>query len=116
MVQKFEEHRVPLRSIRARAHGGDATLARDVAAFNAHVHGRLRDTLRPLHGAIRHPDPEVAVEFGLFLVSAGAREAVLNDVLAGYTLNCDGARLVDELTASWLAYLGIAPRSRRSPR
>ncbi len=107
VVTKFVEHRTTIRNIRARAREGDVLLARQVRSFNAHVHGRLRAALLSRRRDIHHPNPEFAVNFGLFLVSAGAREAVLSGALEAYPIEVDPPLLIDQLTQAYLAFLGI---------
>ncbi len=107
VVTTFIEHRTTIRNIRARAREGDALLGRQVRSFNAHVHGRLRASLLSRRREIRHPDPEFAVNFGLFLVSAGAREAILSGALESYPIEVDPPLLIDQLTQAYLAFLGI---------
>ena len=107
VVTKFIEHRTTIRNIRARARAGDALLGRQVRHFNGHVHGRLRTALLARRREIRHPDPEFAVNFGLFLVSAGAREAILSGALESYPIRVDAPLLIDQLTAAYLAFLGV---------
>lgn len=67
--------------------------------------------LRPLRpGAtvrIGHPDPEFAMNFALFVVSAAAREAVLAGSLAAYPIEVGPERVVGELTRTFLAHLDV---------
>ncbi len=108
VVTKFIEHRITIRNIRARAQAGDGLLGRQVRSFNGHVHGRLRAALLARRRQIRHPNPEFAINFGLFLVSAGAREAILSGALESYPIRVDPPLLIDQLTKAYLAFLGIS--------
>jgi hypothetical protein len=108
VVTKFIEHRITIRNIRARARAGDGLLGRQVRSFNGHVHGRLRAALLARRREIQHPNPEFAINFGLFLVSAGAREAILSGALESYPIRVDPPLLIDQLTKAYLAFLGIS--------
>ena len=112
MVAKFREHRREIlqvmRGARAATAGEGAQGFRDRARrFNEHVHGRLRALLRERRAEIRHPDPELAIDLGLFFASAAAREAVLSESLRAYPVVMDDAGLVREITRAYLAFLGI---------
>lgn len=112
MIEKFREHRSTILMIMRHARAGDREHRAAVRRFNDHVHGRLRELLHERRKQITHPHPDVAVNIGLFLVSAAAREAVLGDNLRAYPVQVTDAILVSELTTAYVAYLGV----RRSPR
>lgn len=116
MIAKFREHRAAIIQIRRHAGAGDAHQARLVAAFNQRVHGRLRALLAERRSQIRHPDPDLAANIGLFMVSAAAREAVLAGAIRAYLISIDDAGLVEELTRAYLAYLTATPARARGKR
>jgi len=116
MIEKFREHRSTILMIMRHARAGDREHQAAVRRFNDHVHGRLRALLHERRKQITHPDPDFAVNIGLFLVSAAAREAVLGDVLRAYPVQVTDAMLVSELTTAYVAYLGVPRSPRKTPR
>jgi hypothetical protein len=80
------------------------------AALNRHVHRKLRVLLLERRREIAHPDPEKAVSFGLLFVDGATREAILFGEAARLPGRPSDAALARELTAAWLAYLGVKPR------
>lgn len=116
MFAKFREHREAIVQIRRHAGSGDAHQARLVAGFNQQVHGRLRTLLAERKREIRHPDPALAANVGLFMVSAAAREAVLAGAIRAYPITIGDAGLVDELSRAYLAYLTAPPAKPRGKR
>lgn len=114
MVTKFREHRHAVIQLRRHARDGDNRVGSAVREFNAQVHQRLRSMLQERRAEIGHPNPDIAIEFGLFAASASAREAVLADALQSNHANMDDQLLVDELTRSWLNYL--APQTPSTTR
>jgi AcrR family transcriptional regulator len=77
-------------------------------AMNRHVHSKLAELLLARRDEISHPDPEQAIAFGLLLVDGATREAILFGEAARLPGKPGDAVLARELTAAWLAYLGIA--------
>lgn len=113
MVRKFREHRNALLQIMRHVRSGDPVHGLAVRDFNDRVHGRLLTLLDERQSQMAHPNPEVAARFGLFLVSAGAREAVLSDSLRAVSKQVADETLIDELTRAYVAYLQAqAPRGR----
>jgi AcrR family transcriptional regulator len=116
MIRKFREHRDPILMILRHARSGGPERQAAVRRFNNHVHGLLRGLLSDRRRDIAHPDPDLAVNMGLFLVSAAAREGVLGDNLRAYPVRITDDLLVTELTRVYVAYLsshGSGPRARR---
>lgn len=112
MVDYFARHRSLLRQVVLRARGtGDADFTARIRAFNERAHGALCAELLQRQGAIRHPDPEMAAGFGVMLVSAAAREAVLFGDKKLNRSSVRGRQLVRELVRVYCAYLG-APFAR----
>ena len=81
-------------------------------AMNRHVHRKLAELLLARRDEIAHPEPEQAIAFGLLLVDGATREAILFGESARLPGKPSDAVLARELTAAWLAYLGITPRAR----
>ena len=106
MIEKFREHRSAIVMVMRHARAGSPTRQAAVRGFNDHVHGRLRALLQERRQHIAHPDPDLAVNIGLFLVSAAAREGVLSDNLRVYPVQVTDQMLVTELTRAYVAYLG----------
>jgi AcrR family transcriptional regulator len=107
MTIKFTEHRRVLGEVflNARGPARDAIVAR-VQQFNQTVHGRFRALARARLGEISHPDPELAIEFGLFQASAAAREAILKGVYNTGSRLPPVERLTREIARGWTRYLG----------
>lgn len=116
MVTKFREHRSAIVQVIRHARAGDPLHGLAVRDFNDHVHGRLRELLHERRHLIAHADPAVAVNIGLFLVSAAAREGVLGDNLRAYPIKVTDTMLIAELTRAYVAYLQPdAARARKAP-
>jgi AcrR family transcriptional regulator len=116
MVRKFREHRHAAIQLRRHARGGDGRVAAALREFNDHVHDRLRVLLKARRDTIGHPDPDMAIEFGLFAASASAREAILAESLSVYQARIDDTALTAELTRAWVAYLAPRRKHRAAPR
>ncbi|MBC7894397.1 MAG: TetR/AcrR family transcriptional regulator [Cytophagaceae bacterium] len=114
MITKFREHRNAIVQVIRHARAGDPLHGLAVRDFNDHVHGRLRALLHERRHLIAHPDPDAAVNIGLFLVSAAAREGVLSDNLRAYPIKVTDSMLITELTRAYVAYL--QPRTSRARR
>ena len=76
-------------------------------AMNRHVHRKLAERLLERRGEIAHPDPEQAIAFGLLIVDGATREAILFGEAARLPGKPSDAVLARELSAAWLAYLGV---------
>jgi AcrR family transcriptional regulator len=112
MITGFREHRSAIVQVIRHARGGDPLFGLAVRDFNDHVHGRLRALLHERRHLLAHPDPDTAVNIGLFLVSAAAREGVLGDNLRAYPIKVTDTMLIAELTRAYVAYL--RPRTSRA--
>jgi hypothetical protein len=73
-----------------------------------------RESLLAFRHEVTHPDPEVAVGFGLFVALTACREAVVFAAtpLAASTA-LDDSQLVDEVTKGLVAYLTSGSASGR---
>ena len=105
MIRKFREHRNAIVQVRRHARAGDPVHGLAVRDFNDRVHGRLRALLHERENMIGHPDPDTAINMGLFVVSAAAREAVLADSLRAFPVKVSDELLITELTRTYVAYL-----------
>jgi AcrR family transcriptional regulator len=106
MVEQFSLHREAVIQAWRHAEAGDeAGFGARAAVFNEHVHGRVRRLLRPFHPAIRHPDPAMAVDMAIFMLSSAARDAVIRGSLTAHRLDLDGGQLTEELVRFAVAYL-----------
>ena len=77
-------------------------------AMTRHVHEKLAELLLERRREIAHPDPELAIAFGLLLVDGATREAILFGEAARLPGKPTDAVLARELSLAWLAYLGVA--------
>lgn len=109
MVSKFREHRRAIGQILRYARSGDSHVAKVIGRFNDRVHGQLRQALLARRAEIAHPDPNMAIEFGMFVVSAAAREGVLGNALQAYPIALDDDGLTDQLVRLYLGYLKGQP-------
>jgi AcrR family transcriptional regulator len=116
MVRKFREHQSAIVQVIRHARAGDPIHGLAVRDFNDRVHGRLRALLRERRADIGHPDPEAAINLGLFFVSAGAREAILAGALRAFPVKVSDDRLIDELTRAYVGYLSLATPGDQSRR
>ncbi len=106
MVDQFAVHRQALLQAMRHAEADDLAGFRErAAAFNAHVHGRIRRLMAEHRDQIGHDDPATAVNLAIFIASAAARDAVLRGSLAAYPVDLDRAGLVDHLVRSATRYL-----------
>jgi AcrR family transcriptional regulator len=114
LVERRRANRGLLRalSLYARSRPGPR-FAAHARAMNRHVHRKLAELLLVRRGEISHPDPEQAIAFGLLLVDGATREAILFGEAARLPGKPSDAVLARELTAAWLAYLGVE-RPRRT--
>lgn len=117
VVRKRRANRGLLRALalHARSHPQPG-FAEAAAASNRHVHALLRALLLARRAELGHPDPERAIGMGLLLVDAATREAILFDEARLVPGGLSDAVLVRELSAAWLAYLGVKPRRGRRSR
>jgi AcrR family transcriptional regulator len=109
LVERRRANRGLLRalSLYARSHP-EPSFSAHARAMNRHVHQKLAELLLERRREIAHPDPEQAIAFGLLLVDGATREAILFDEAARLPGKPTDAVLARELSAAWLAYLGVA--------
>jgi AcrR family transcriptional regulator len=77
-------------------------------AMNRHVHHKLAELLLERRREMAHPDPEQAIAFGLLIVDGATREAILFGESARLPGKPSDGVVARELSAAWLAYLGVA--------
>jgi AcrR family transcriptional regulator len=109
LVERRRANRGVLRalSLYARSHPEPTFTAR-AHAMNRHVHEKLGELLLQRRAEIAHPSPEQAIAFGLLFVDGATREAILFGEAARLPGKPTDAALARELSAAWLAYLGVA--------
>ncbi len=113
MVRKFRENRATILQVIRHADPEDASAFGERGeAFNRHVHGRLKELLRRFRPEITHPEPELALNLGIFFASAAARDAVWRGSLRAYPVTIDDGRLVEEISRACVAYL-LAPATAK---
>jgi AcrR family transcriptional regulator len=79
------------------------------------VHKVWRDELLRFRDEIDHPDPELAVSLGMFMVVSTCREKVVfSDAPLATSFSLTDDRLAEELTRALLSYLGVESKERRS--
>lgn len=103
------EHRLRALGLHACTHP-EATTTRQTAELNADVFGKVRDLLLRFRAAIAHPDPSLAAEFGFQLVLATLHDRILLGGTGWNPMTLSDEQLIDELSRTYLAYLGVAPR------
>jgi AcrR family transcriptional regulator len=108
VVGKRREHRGLLRALALYARSQPAPgFLEHATALHRRVHARLRALLLARRKAIGHPDPGRAIAVGLMLVDSATRDAILFQEVGGLPRRMSDAALARELTAAWLAYLGV---------
>jgi len=113
VVRKRRAHRGVLRALALYARSRPAPgFLEHATALNRHVHRRLRELLLERRHEIGNPAPKRAIAFGLLMVDAATRDAILFDEVAQVPGKPSDALLARELSAAWLAYLRVRPRSR----
>lgn len=106
MVEQFDKHRDTIVQIMKYASDKDILDFRQRATgFNNYVHGRLRGIMARYADEIVHPDPSIAINMTIFIVSAAARAAVLHGALSTYPIEMSFDGLIDELVANGSRYL-----------
>ena len=104
------EHRLRALGLHACTHP-EATTTRRTAELNAYVFAKVRDLLLTFQSAISHPDPSLAVEFGFHLVLATLHDRILFGGTGWNPMTLSDKRLIDELSRTYLAYLGVIPKN-----
>ena len=105
-VTVYRRHRGGLRALVAQARD-DGELRERMRRVNATTIARFAEALRAHPGSVRHPDPEVAVEFALVLIGSTLRETILFSDTWTVPRRIDDATLARELSRSVITYLGL---------
>ena len=108
LIQAYRKDRTLYRAL------GQFAQTHTDAKFRAQAEQMLIDTVRPIgallltrRSELRHPEPDVAVEFVLHLLLAAARAFVVSDLPRGGAPTADPVRLAAELRQITLQYLGV---------
>ncbi len=106
MTRFFQKHRTILRQVvtKVRADNEGKTAER-IRVFNRRAHSTLKERILTREDDIHHPDPSKAIDLGVMMVSAAAREMVLFDGRALNQSTSSGRELINELTRAFCAYL-----------
>jgi hypothetical protein len=88
---------------------------RRVDALNADTMQRPGGLLLGRRTQIRHPDPDHAVVFGLFMVAPTLRSVMLADQRALRPFSVAVASLASEVTRMYLSYLDVSVKPTVNP-
>ena len=114
LVCTVRERESLIRSFQIRA-AQDPDVFEDGLRFRRRVSERILPLLLDYRDAIAHPDPALAIDFGVHLAFGLMQQAVLfGDLRVGGRLLSD-AEVVEELTRNFLAYLGVRTPSGAAP-
>ena len=104
LVTNFRARRVDIVQILRYTRARSATEER-LRHFNVGVHDRVRALLLERSHEIGHADPQQAINLGLFIASAAAREAVLTRNLEVYPIELTDRELAEAIGQSFAAFL-----------
>jgi AcrR family transcriptional regulator len=105
-VRTFRRRRGLLRALALHARLHPEAIPASARERRHRLHAATRALLLELADQIEHPDPETAVDVGLYLVAATSRERVLfDDAPHASAVAIADATLERELTRALLAYL-----------
>lgn len=117
MVQWMARNRRLLSAVQGAGAAAVPELAAEARRFNETTHALARRAVLAHRAEIRAGEPEHAVEYGLFIASAAAREGAVSQNWASYRLTPSPDGLARSITDAWHAYLTTAPPvSTRPPR
>ncbi|MAG33888.1 MAG: hypothetical protein CL908_23655 [Deltaproteobacteria bacterium] len=108
LVEIHRERRGVLRELRIRTRKAQPRLRED--GLLAHISECLLALLLARTNRIRHPDPDVAIAFGLRLVFGTLEQAILFGETGHYGIPASDEKLAEELTRAFLGYLDVADR------
>jgi AcrR family transcriptional regulator len=91
----------------------DSEFQRMTDELDAHVRDALERLLRARSAEFSHPSPRRAARFGMLMLDATVREAVLFATDRGGPLGVPDAQLRRELADAYAAYLGVDRAARR---
>jgi AcrR family transcriptional regulator len=90
----------------AKQHADEGFRLRERRAWE--VYPQLHSIIRSYHEEIHHPDPDFAIRFGFIQTFFTASEVLLWGTRSD-DFTIPPQKLVEELTRSYLAYLGVQP-------
>ncbi len=105
LIEQFRGRRGLMRAVGLFARQRPDAISRAMLARRAELHRRIAGLLLLHRAQIRHPDPELAVEMGLFAVAAACRDKILFPAPHARTLPEDDELLRKEMSSLLLAYL-----------
>jgi len=108
VVAQHRRNRELFRALAAYTSTADADFRRRVDELNAHTMDRLAGIILTRRAKIKHPDPDRAVRFGLFMVAATMRALIQSNEAKLHAFGVTESHLGDELTRMYLKYLGVA--------
>lgn len=111
LVTIHRERRGVLRELLVRTRSEQPMVERKERLV-AHIGQRLLALLLARAERIGHPDPSVAVGFGLRLVLGTLEQAILFGETGAYGIPASDEKLAAELTRAFLGYLGVSERPR----
>ncbi len=121
-VRSYRQRRGLMRAVTAFARQRPKEISPAIRSARTRLHRGVVEVLLEKRGEIEHPDPERAVEMGLFFVISACREKILfgNAPHAESVVSGDEA-LVQEMTRALVLYLGVpmeapVPLKARSKR
>jgi AcrR family transcriptional regulator len=110
LVQVYHEKRGLIRAFIVRG-GTDHEFAKASGRLHRHVSERLSELLLARRDEINHPDPALAVDFGLRMLFDTLDQATLYDGVVRSTVQMSPDQLGAELIRAYLSYLGIESTS-----
>ncbi len=108
LVQVYEQKRGLIRAFIVRG-GTDHEFAEASGRLHRHVSKRLSDLLLVRREEINHPDPALAVDFGLRMLFDTLDQATLYAGVERTTVDLSPQQLGAELIRAYLTYLGVEP-------
>lgn len=103
LVQIYAERRGMIRAFMVRG-SIDPSFAEDGARLAGYIMNRMLELLLPRRGEFEHPNPELAIRFGMRMIFDSLDQSAL-----GYErpLTLDDPRLPAELVRTYIGYLGV---------
>ncbi len=110
LVELVRERRGVLRELLTCARS-DPSMAERKDRLVAHVGKHLLSLVLGDAERIGHPDPSMAIRFGLRIILATLEQAILFNETGTYGIPSSDERLADELTRAFLGYLDLDERT-----
>jgi AcrR family transcriptional regulator len=112
LVQIYRDHVGLLRAFMVRC-GSDKSFAERGMNIHAYIAEKLAALLLEHAMQIHHPNPSLAIEFGLRTIGSTLDNFVMFDEADAGSITLQSPELPEELTRLFLAYLGIMPTETR---